>query len=194
MATENIVRAALGERAFVVRPGQITGPGDYMDRFGYWPARLSRGGRAIGPDAPDQPIQHVDVRDLAAWIVTAGKERIGGAFDAVGPTPRLGAVLRDMTDLVAGGTELVPVPLDTLVAAGVRPWSGPRSLPLWLPASRHGLVSHDATRSWDAGPRIRPLAETVHATLAEERARGLDRPRQAGLTPAEETELLRSAG
>ena len=162
-----------------------------MDRFGYWPARFSRGGRVVVPDTPQQPIQHIDVRDLAAWIVTAGEQRLTGAYDAVGPVLELGPTLRDIAALVAAeGTELVPTSPDKLIAAGVNPWSGPRSLPLWLPRSHYGLVSHDATSAWAAGLQCRPLSETVEAALADERARGLDRPRTAGLTAEEEIALL----
>ena len=191
VASENVVRDATGDRAFLVRPGLITGPGDYMDRFGYWPARFSRGGRVVVPDTPQQPIQHIDVRDLAAWIVTAGEQRLTGAYDAVGPVLELGPMLRDIAELVAAeGTELVPTSPDKLIAAGVNPWSGPRSLPLWLPRSHYGLVSHDATSAWAAGLQCRPLRETVEAALADERARGLNRPRTAGLTAEEEIALL----
>jgi 2'-hydroxyisoflavone reductase len=195
VASENAVRDATDDRAFLVRPGLITGPGDYMDRFGYWPARFSRGGRVVVPDNPGQPIQHIDVRDLAAWIVTAGEQRLTGAYDAVGPVLELGPTLRDIAALVAAdGTELVPVSPDKLFAAGVTPWGGPRSLPLWLPPSHYGVVSHDAASAWAAGLHPRSLADTVEAALAEERARGLDRPRTAGLTIEEEAALLAAAG
>ncbi|MGH3865128.1 MAG: hypothetical protein ACRDQ4_03140 [Pseudonocardiaceae bacterium] len=191
VASENAVREAMGNRAFIVRPGLITGPGDYMDRFGYWPARLSRGGRVVVPDTPHQPIQHIDVRDLAAWIVTAGERRLSGAYDAVGPVLELGPTLRHIAALVAAdGTELVPVSPDKLTEAGVNPWGGPRSLPMWVPPSHYGLVSHDATSAWAAGLHTRPLADTVHAVLADERDRGLDRTRTAGLTAEEENTLL----
>ena len=45
IASEDAVREAMGDRAFVVRPGLITGPDDGSDRFGYWPGRFSRGGQ-----------------------------------------------------------------------------------------------------------------------------------------------------
>lgn len=69
-------------------------------------------------------------------------------------------------------------------------WGGPTSLPLWLPETHHGLLAHDATRSWEAGLTTRSLAETVEAALADERRLGLDRSRKAGLTPQEEAALL----
>ncbi len=196
VASENAVRERMGiDRAFVVRPGIISGPGDLMDRFGYWAARFARGGRAVVPDTPDQPIQHVDVRDLAAWIVTAGEQRLGGTYDAIGPVLQLGAVLRETAELVgAEDLELVPIAPDTLADAGINPWGGPRSLPLWLPVAKHGLVAHDPTPALAAGLAPCPLADTVHTALADEHTRGLDRPRTAGLTPAEEQALLERLG
>lgn len=95
VASENAVRTRMGERTFVVRPGIISGPGDGMDRFGYWAARFARGGRAVVPDTPHQPIQHIDVRDLAAWIVTAAEQHLSGTHDALGPVLELGPVLRE---------------------------------------------------------------------------------------------------
>ncbi len=190
VAGEDAVREAMGERAFVVRPGLITGPDDRSDRFGYWAARFARGGRVVVPDSPDQPIQHVDVRDLAAWIVTAGEQGLGGTFDGVGPAGRLPDLLRDIAAAVGGDVELVPVAPKTLAAAGVTPWGGPKSLPLWAPSTHWGLPAHDAAPSLAAGLRLRPLAETVAAALATERALGPDRERKAGLSAAQEAAVL----
>ncbi|GAB2748084.1 SDR family oxidoreductase [Salinifilum aidingensis] len=196
VASENAVRERMGsDRSFIVRPGIISGPGDQMDRFGYWTARFARGGRAVIPDAPEQPIQHIDVRDLAAWIVIAGEQRLAGTFDAVGPVTELGTVFRATAELVGSADlELVPVAASTLTEAGVNPWGGPRSLPLWLPEDWRGLVAHDAAPALAAGLQSRSLAETVRTALADERARGLDRTRAAGLSRDEEQNLLDHLG
>jgi len=191
VASENVVRDRAGERALIARAGLICGPGDPTDRFGYWPARFARGGRAVVPDTPDQPIQIVDVRDLAAWIVACGEEATTGTFDAVGPRTTLGPMLDEVADTVgAAGLERVPVDPDVLMEAGVDTWAGPRSLPLWLPPSHYGLGAHDEGPAAAAGLRCRSVAETARGALETERALGLDRPRQAGLTPAEEAALL----
>lgn len=189
IASENAVRDALGERAFIVRPGLITGPGDPSDRFGYWPARFSRGGRAAVPGV-EQYIQYLDVRDLAAWLVDAAERRLTGTVDAVGPRWGLRELLAAIADAVGGVTELVPVHPDRLAEAGVGPWMGPRTLPLWLPPELAGMVAHDPDPAREAGLRTRPLDDAVAGALAHERALGLDRPRGAGLTPSEEAELL----
>ncbi|HEX4253375.1 MAG TPA: NAD-dependent epimerase/dehydratase family protein [Pseudonocardia sp.] len=191
VASENAVREALGAHAFVLRAGLLVGPGDPHDRFGYWPARLARGGRTLVPDALDQPLQYLDARDLAGWIVTAAERELGGVFDAVGPLDTLGGVLAGIASAVgAADLELVPVPPSELLSADVTPWAGPRSLPLWLPASHHGFLSRDTAPARDAGLVPRSLASTSVDVLAYERSRGLDRERRAGLSARDEGELL----
>lgn len=191
VAAEDAVREVVSDRAFVVRPGLVVGPGDLSDRFGYWPGRFARGGRVVVPDVPDQPIQYVDVRDLAAWIVDAGERRLIGTFDAIGPVTGLGAVLDEIASQTASeGTETVRLAASTLTDAGVNPWGGPKSLPLWLPETHHGIAAHDPAPALEAGLRVRPLAETAVAALEHERTLGLDRFRGAGLSPEEEAELL----
>ncbi|MFI5782123.1 NAD-dependent epimerase/dehydratase family protein [Nocardia sp. NPDC051570] len=195
VACEISVRERLGDRAFIVRPGLISGPDDRTDRFGYWPARFCLGGRAVVPGVARQPIQHIDVRDLAAWIVSAAETGLTGTYDAVGPRTELDSVLHGIAELVgAPDLELVPIDPQNLAAAGVSPWAGPRSLPLWLPSDHDGLVTHDPHPAVAAGLRIRDSAETVHATLEDERARGLHRPRAAGLSTEDERELLHRFG
>jgi 2'-hydroxyisoflavone reductase len=190
VASENAVREAMGGHAFVVRPGLIVGPGDDHDRFGYWPARFLRGGRVLVPDAPDQAIQYIDVRDLAAWIMDAAEQDLSGTYDAIGPHRPLPDLLAEIADMVGVEVEFVPATGEQLLAAKVTPWAGPRSMPLWLPAGYAGFTAHDAGPSVAAGMPIRPLADTVAGTLDQERALGLDRERKAGLTPDEEAEVL----
>ncbi|MGH3917208.1 MAG: NAD-dependent epimerase/dehydratase family protein [Pseudonocardiaceae bacterium] len=191
VASEHAVRSA-GVPAFVVRAGLLVGPGDLSDRFGYWAMRMARGGRVLVPgDAEEVPAACIDVRDLAAWLVDSAEQGRTGTFDGDGPAVPLHDVLTQLAATLAPpDTELVAVPAPVLREAGVVPWSGPRSLPLWLPPTHYGLVTHDVDAALGAGLRQRPLADTAAAALAHERTLGVDRPRQAGLTAVEEDELL----
>lgn len=190
VACEQAVAAHPG--ALVLRAGLIAGPGDPSDRFGYWPARLGSAGLAdaLVPDPPDGRCQVIDVRDAADFLVDATERSVSGALNLAGESVPLGDALVRIAAAVGHRGRLVPVPPARLEELGVQPWSGERSLPLWLPGEAAGMVRMDTGRAEHAGLRRRSLEETAFDTLADERARGVDRPRKAGLTRAEERELL----
>ena len=78
--------------------------------------------------------------------------------------------------------------LDLFEAQGVKPWSGARSLPLWLPLPDYaGFATRDVTPARDAGLTVRPLAQTARDTLEWlRRSNG----KIVGLTADEENEVL----
>jgi nucleoside-diphosphate-sugar epimerase len=186
VACENAVLARGG---LAIRAGLITGPGDTTDRFGYWPARMSRGGSVVVPDVPEQPFQHIDARDLAEWIVRMAAAGHGGVFNATGPSWPLLDVLAQMA--ADFDVDLVPVAPAVLLERGVQPWAGPKSLPFWTPAGMDGFLDLNVSAALAAGLTSRPFGDTVTAALETERRLGIDRERKAGLTPAEEAALLR---
>jgi nucleoside-diphosphate-sugar epimerase len=153
--------------AFVVRPGLIVGPEDPTGRFTYWPERLAEGGEVLAPGSPDDVVQVIDVRDLAAWILDAAEYRTTGVFDGVGPVQPLGEVLAAVAAGVGSEARLTWVSQERLEAAGVQPWMGADAVPLWLPRPEYdGMLAHDPAPSIAAGLRLRPIAETAADTLA----------------------------
>ena len=79
-------RKAFGDdRTCVVRPGLIVGPGDYSDRFTYWPVRISKGGEVMAPGNPTDPVQFIDCRDLGEWYIRLVEDGTIGTFNGVGP-------------------------------------------------------------------------------------------------------------
>jgi len=181
---EREVDTAFPGRSTAVRAGLIVGPRDPTGRFTYWPHRVARGGDVLVPGPAWRPVQLVDVRDLAAWIVTAAEERLSGAFNATGPAT-MGAVL-DAARRASGSTaRAVEVDDAFLTGQGVGEWM---ELPLWIDPSndewRH-FMEVDASRATAAGLTFRPLDETVAGALAEAAL-----VEGVGLTPERETELL----
>ena len=181
---EREVETAFPGRSTAVRAGLIVGPHDPTGRFTYWPHRVARGGDVLVPGPAWRPVQLVDVRDLAAWIVTAAEERLSGAFNATGPAT-MGAVL-DAARRASGSTaRAVEVDDAFLTGQGVGEWM---ELPLWIDPSndewRH-FMEVDASRATAAGLTFRPLDETVAGALAEAAL-----VEGVGLTPERETELL----
>ncbi|HET8601442.1 MAG TPA: NAD-dependent epimerase/dehydratase family protein [Segeticoccus sp.] len=196
VACEQHVLGAFGQdRVLVARAGLIGGPGDVSGRTGYWPLRLARpasgDGQVLVPDIGDHATQVLDVRDLAAWLVDAGASGTAGAFNATGETVPFAAHLDAARTVADHHGALVTAPEDWLTEHDVQPWMGPRSLPLWLPEPEYaGFADRDNSAARAAGLTLRPLEETLADVLEWELAEGADRSRGAGLTRAEEGELL----
>lgn len=180
----------------IVRAGLIGGPGDRSDRLGYYVSRCALAGAddVLVPDVPEQPMQVVDVRDLAAWIVRAAEQRATGVVHGVGEPTTVGAII-DASAAVAESTgRRTPASPGWLRDHEVDEWMGPRSLPLWLPSSHHGMGMMDDAGALELGLVRRPLDETLADTLADEHQRGLGRERRAGLSRADELLLLDELG
>ena len=189
-ACEREVVRVFGDAALVVRPGLIVGPYDPTDRFPYWPRRLASAGVVIAPAVPELPVQVIDARDLAAWMLAMVERRAGGTFNAVGPAERLTfrECLERVRAAVGGRSRIEWVDEAFLLERGVEPWMG---LPLWVPAEDTGHSEISAGKALAQGLGFRSLEDTARDTLAWDLARPDEaRAGAASLAPARETELL----
>jgi nucleoside-diphosphate-sugar epimerase len=175
--------------AFLCRAGLIVGPGDPSGRFGWWVARFLAGGPVVAPGTPEDLVQCVDVRDLADWLVLAAQAGLRGPFDGIGaPTPRATFIGAGLAGIGRSG-EPVWMDQEFLAEQDVRPWMGPRAIPLWLPLPEYaGFMSRDVSASLAAGLAPRPLAETFADTASWLRA--AESPPTTGLTEAEHAAVL----
>ena len=78
-------REAFPQTNTIVRTGLVVGPGDPTDRFTYWPVRIHDGGTVLAPGKPTDPIQCIDARDLAHWMITALEDKHYGVYNVTGP-------------------------------------------------------------------------------------------------------------
>lgn len=186
---EQFVTATFGtDASFICRAGLIVGPEDPSGRFDYWVRRHARGGEILAPGAPEDRVQVVDARDLADWIIQAAERGLAGTLDGISASVSRQEFHRALAEGAPSVHELTWVPQEFLVEREVAPWSGPRSLPLWLLLPEFaGFLTRDAGPSLAAGLRTRPLAETV----ADTRVALRDEPHRIGLTEEEEAGLLR---
>jgi 2'-hydroxyisoflavone reductase len=175
-ACEGVVEEAFGERGTSVRAGLIVGPYDPTDRFTYWPVRISEGGEVLVPGVPARPVQFVDARDLAVWMVELAARGPGGAFNATGPAARLtmGELVERIAAATGSGCRFTWVDEETILAAGVESWT---ELPLWAAGHEYeGLMQADVGKALAAGLTFRPLEDTALDTLAWAREAGPQRP------------------
>ena len=199
---EDEIRAAFGERALIVRPGLIVGPYDPSDRFAYWVARFllperlgTRPQEAVVPAPASSPIQMIDARDLASWMLDAAVARTAGTFNASSP-PRLWTMGALVDTLVAcppkNATPVTPRWIDEakLIEQGITPWT---ELPLWIPATdaeSAGFMEFSSARAFERGLRIRPLAQTIADTATWLATRPPDYAWRNVLSSDKERELL----
>ena len=142
-----------------MRAGLIVGPHDPTGRFTYWPHRFARGGDVLVFDRPDRPVQFIDVRDLAAWIVGACEARVTGPVNVTG-TWTMGAVVDACLAAAPPGTRPVWVPEDLLVAHEVGEWM---ELPLWIaPGTDEAAALNDVRTERAARHRPRRAAAGGH--------------------------------
>lgn len=166
-ACERAAAAAFPGRTAIVRPGYIVGPGDPTDRFSYWPVRIARGGEVLAPGAPDDPLQWIDVRDLADWLVALCEHGTAGTFNAIGPPhpARWGDVLQACVTAAHGDARLVWLPTAWLEQNGA---AGEDAFPIWVPpvGKSAGFHRWSNERAKAAGLTFRPIADTVQAILS----------------------------
>jgi len=189
---EQAAEKAMPGRVAVIRPTLIVGPDDPTDRFTYWPVRLVRGGEVLAPGDGLDPVQVVDVRDLAVWMVGVVERKVTGVFNAAGPkeTLTMKAMLEGCQAGLGAKAALTWLPAPFLAAQRVAPWD---DMPSWIPRGPDaGMNQVSNARAVAAGLTFRPIADTARDTMAwwktlpEERRAKL----RAGLSADREREVL----
>ena len=163
---EQAVEATLPGRTTNIRPGLIVGPLDPTDRFSYWPVRVAQGGEVLAPGDPSDPVQFIDVRDLAGFILTTLERGTVGVFNATGPAQPLGvgAMLETCKAVSGSDARFTWASQEFLAAQQIAPWS---DMPVWVPPIEDGIgmTTASSAKAIAHGLSSRPLADTVKATL-----------------------------
>jgi 2'-hydroxyisoflavone reductase len=177
-------------RCLILRPGVVVGPYEYVGRLPWLLGRMHRGGEVLAAGNPARPIQPIDVRDLAAFILQAIPRRLSGSMNVTAPIGHstYGEMLNACRDVTGGTADLVWVDDHWLSAQDVTPWT---EIPLWRTApGSWAVVSARAER---AGLTCRPLPDTVADTwdwMSREKPMPHERADEIGIDPAKEQRLL----
>ena len=140
--------------ALIIRPGLLVGPHDYSGRFTWWPWRVAQGGEIEVPGRPERPVQILDARDLAAWLLKMVEQEKTGTFNATGPgrALTLGELAEACREVTGSGATFTWVDRDLG--------------PLWMPEEKSGFYWIDSSRARAEGLTFRSLADTIRDTLA----------------------------
>lgn len=164
-ACELAAEKAMPGRVSILRPGFIVGMGDTTRRWIYWPLRVRAGGEMIVPGTPNDPIQFIDVRDLADFVIRCIEIKAVGAYNVTGPAQTL--TMKAMIEGCAKGA-----------ASDAKPvWIDPKFLQehhvpterfsLWIPPEGEGAGFHQRSikKALAAGLTFRSVEDTTKSTL-----------------------------
>jgi 2'-hydroxyisoflavone reductase len=162
---EAAAEKAMPGRVTNIRPGFMVGQRDTSGRFIYWPVRVSLGGTMAVPGQRLDPIQIIDVRDIADWIVHCIEKNVVGVYNAAGPARELSmqAMLEGIHQGVGGDISFQWIDDAFLKAIGVKDGQ----FPLYAPPTGDSAGFHrcNISRALAKGLKFRPVSETGEATL-----------------------------
>ncbi|MER6425548.1 SDR family oxidoreductase [Streptomyces sp. NPDC001137] len=192
-----VVDAFGAERSVLVRAGLILGPYENIGRLPWWLGRIARGGPVLAPGPRDLPLQYIDVRDMAEWILGAVERELSGPYNMISPQGHatMGSLLDACVQVTGAAAQLRWMEAKVILDAGIEPWT---QLPVWVPAGsdmHDHLHSVDVSRAVATGLTCRPVEETVADTWAWLQEIGGTAPMRAdrtskGLDPEVEAKVL----
>jgi len=151
--------------ALLARAGLILGPYEDIGRLPWWLHRIARGTTVIAPGRPTRPLQYVDVRDLAAWLLTGLDSGLSGPIDVISRSGHATTeqLLRACLAATGSRAEFVWISERELAATGAEPWT---QLPCWVPEDGEfaGFLEVDTTKAAETGLHCRPIEDTVTDT------------------------------
>ncbi|SDK79174.1 Nucleoside-diphosphate-sugar epimerase [Nonomuraea maritima] len=185
---ELAVLECFGARALLARAGMILGPYEDVGRIPWWLRRLEKGGRILAPAPAETPLQYLDVRDLAAWMLQCAERSLGGAFTVTGPPGAitLGELLTTALEVTGIDAELVWADPNLLVRHGL-PLGVELGLRLPDGSVPSGMHDADVSAALAEGLTTRPLRATLADTWTWLQTEGDPVPRAD--TPSPDTWL-----
>ncbi len=197
---EQAVKAAFPTDHLITRPPGIHGERDESWTLVYWLWRLRNGGDVLAPGDGNDPVQYIDVNDVANFTINALSHGERGTFNTIGPreSPLKWDEFLDKVNAHYGyKANLVWVSTAFLKEREIRPVI---DLPIWEPqARRPGRHTMSSEKAIKAGLTFTPIEQTFEGALnwydevkMPATDPGLDKSRPFnGMTRERELSLLR---
>jgi 2'-hydroxyisoflavone reductase len=150
-------------KAAVVRPGFIGGPDETHGVLSYWAARGEIGGEILAGGNRSTPVQYIDVRDMAEWVVRLAEGQVVGTFNLVSDVHTLQDVIATSARSATGETRTTWVPREWLAARNdAAAWG---TILFW--EANEGFITRISNaRAVASGLVFRSLERTLADTLA----------------------------
>ena len=149
----------------------------------------------LAPGSASDPVQFIDVRDLADFMRLCVEQRFNGSYNACNPpgAVTMGDVLDTAKRISGANTKIVWAPAEFLDKHKALETG---EVPIWAPTTGElaGASLVSSARAVEKGMRFRPLEVTVRDTLAWHAKRPAEQQQKlrAGFTAEREAELLKS--
>jgi 2'-hydroxyisoflavone reductase len=193
--SERRLHTILGEKITVVRPGPIKGNRDTTPDLLAWLVRAQNGGPHIGPGDGNDPVELVDVKDVARFLMLAIDRSLYGTFNLTGRA----MTFREFLDACKAATRseatFIWIPQGFLHQHGLETdfslklFAG--NFPLWRPAgAMPGLWQVSSEKAFRAGWQTRNFQETALDCLTSFHSKGQTLDWEDYLSPEKEKQVL----
>lgn len=160
--SERRLAQLLGDRVTIVRPTAITGfRDDGTVSLHSWLIRAQVGGKHIGPGDGSDPVQFVDVKDVAAFLIEAIDSRRFGTFNLGRRTTPFREFLESCRSATDSDAQFVWIPRDFITKCGLQQ----ADFPYWPRETRKGASQISVQKALGTGWMTRPFQETANDTL-----------------------------
>ena len=140
-----------------------------------WLVRAQSGGRHIGPGNGSDPVEMVDVKDVARFLTLAIDRALYGVFNLTGRSMTFREFLDRCKTATRSDAEFVWIPEDFLhrhqleTDVVLKTFAG--NFPFWRPdPANRGLYQVSSEKAFRAGWRTRPFEETALDCLTFDRS------------------------
>jgi len=164
--SERRLHAILGEKVTIVRPGPIKGNRDTTPDLLTWLVRAQNGGQHIGPGDGSDPVEMVDVKDVARFLMLSIDRGLYGTFNLTGKPMSFRDFLDACNATTRSDAQFVWIPQDFLHQHGLESdfalgvFAG--NFPFWRSAgAMPGLWQISSEKAFRAGWQTRAFQETA---------------------------------
>lgn len=168
--SERRLHKIIGDRLTIVRPGPIKGRRDDTPDLLTWLMRAQQGGDHIAPGEGHDPVELVDVKDVARFLGLAVNRSLYGTYNLTGNSISMREFLEACKLATRSDANFVWIPAQFLHEHGLdsdavlHTFAG--YFPFWRPdPSNQGLYRVSSQKAFQAGWRTRPFEETAFDCL-----------------------------